>query len=203
STPAFASTSLNLPISVRSCSLGITPASESFVALTITMNRIVLSLSFEIRSQMSEVQKPLTQIVARRRLKSTWSRKKMRPHLTAEYGGWKQRLRLRQLRQPAFEKPPFRLLPRQLQGPLIGNAGLGDFSQPPTQVGPSRVSQIIVGQFAPHEDRLDQRQPRRGAVAHRHRHGTIQLDHGRRLNLNQNAIELYNLSPIGRGGCRC
>src|SRR5437016_11469135 len=45
-TPAFTSSSLYFPISVRSCSLGITPASESLVAFTIIMNRIVVSPSF-------------------------------------------------------------------------------------------------------------------------------------------------------------
>ena len=43
-TPAFTSSSLNLPISASSFSLGITPASEFFVALTITMTRIVVLL---------------------------------------------------------------------------------------------------------------------------------------------------------------
>src|SRR5438132_4284500 len=42
-TPAFTSSSLNLPISVSSCSLGITPASESLVALIKIMNRIFVS----------------------------------------------------------------------------------------------------------------------------------------------------------------
>ena len=42
-TPAFTSSSLNFPISVRSFSSGRTPASESLSALTITMNRIVVS----------------------------------------------------------------------------------------------------------------------------------------------------------------
>ena len=39
--PAFTSSSLNLPMSSRSFVSGRTPASDSFVALTITMNRIV------------------------------------------------------------------------------------------------------------------------------------------------------------------
>src|SRR6266852_4405222 len=42
-TPAFTSSSLNLPISVRSFSSGRTPASVSLVALMITMTRIVSS----------------------------------------------------------------------------------------------------------------------------------------------------------------
>jgi DNA-binding CsgD family transcriptional regulator len=41
--PAFISSSLYLPISWRSCSLGVTPASEFFVAFTITITRIVSS----------------------------------------------------------------------------------------------------------------------------------------------------------------
>ena len=39
-TPALTSSSLNLPIAVRSSSLGITPASLSAVAFTMTMNRM-------------------------------------------------------------------------------------------------------------------------------------------------------------------
>src|SRR5262245_38908630 len=43
STPAFISSSLYLPMSVRSFSLGITPASVLLLALTITMKRMALS----------------------------------------------------------------------------------------------------------------------------------------------------------------
>src|SRR5882724_9214957 len=43
STPAFISSSLYLPIAESNSSLGITPASESLLAFTIIMNRIVLS----------------------------------------------------------------------------------------------------------------------------------------------------------------
>src|SRR6476620_914885 len=41
-TPALTSSSLNLPIAVSSSVLGITPASESLLAFTITMNRIAI-----------------------------------------------------------------------------------------------------------------------------------------------------------------
>src|SRR5690349_5251578 len=41
-TPALHISSLNLPISVSSSMLGITPASESLLAFTITMNRIAV-----------------------------------------------------------------------------------------------------------------------------------------------------------------
>ena len=42
-TPALTSSSLNLPMSVSSSLLGITPASESLLALTRTMNRMGMS----------------------------------------------------------------------------------------------------------------------------------------------------------------
>src|SRR5947208_13139048 len=42
-TPAFTSSSLNFPISVRISRLGRTPASESLLALTRIMNRIGVS----------------------------------------------------------------------------------------------------------------------------------------------------------------
>ncbi len=55
-TPAFTSSSLNFPISVRSFSLGMTPASESLSALTSTMNRIVIiSSGLEFQSALIPV----------------------------------------------------------------------------------------------------------------------------------------------------
>src|SRR6187402_648841 len=42
STPAFTSSSLNLIIAVINASLGISPASDAFVALRITMKRMCL-----------------------------------------------------------------------------------------------------------------------------------------------------------------
>src|SRR3954470_8540706 len=44
-TPALTSSSLYFPISASNCWLGMTPASESALALIITMNRIVGSSS--------------------------------------------------------------------------------------------------------------------------------------------------------------
>ena len=48
-TPAFTSSSLNLPISVSSSAEGMTPASDSLVALTITMTRMRYLLWFSPR----------------------------------------------------------------------------------------------------------------------------------------------------------
>src|SRR5262245_23896741 len=49
--PAATSSSLNRPISASSRSLGITPASEFFVAFTMTMTRIVLLLPLQRDTQ--------------------------------------------------------------------------------------------------------------------------------------------------------
>src|SRR5439155_21743900 len=49
-TPAFTSSSLYFPIAARSFSSGITPASESLLALTMIMNRIVFSVGLEAGS---------------------------------------------------------------------------------------------------------------------------------------------------------
>src|SRR5687768_5179045 len=46
-TPALTISSLNFPMAARSSSLGITPASESLVALTINMKRMFISFKFE------------------------------------------------------------------------------------------------------------------------------------------------------------
>src|SRR5262245_8050295 len=45
----------------------------------------------------------------------------------------------RHLRQPPFQEPPLRFLPRQLQRPLISSSGFGNPSEPPAHVRPSRV----------------------------------------------------------------
>src|SRR6266704_6604537 len=51
STPAFCSSSWYFAISPRIFSAGITPASESFVAFTTIMNRMVLSPLLGLRAQ--------------------------------------------------------------------------------------------------------------------------------------------------------
>src|SRR5262249_32843639 len=53
-TLAFTNSSLNLSISVRSCLLGITPASESLLALIKTMNRIVFPPFFDFQAGLAE-----------------------------------------------------------------------------------------------------------------------------------------------------
>ena len=48
------------------------------------------------------------------------------------------------------------------------------------KIGSGGVGKVIVGEFAAIQDVVDQNQPRLGPVTHGNRHGSIQLDHGRR-----------------------
>src|SRR5262249_48743903 len=55
-TPALTNSSLNFPISAKSFSLGMTPASLFLVALTITMNRIVVSCEVSVSTSLASRQ---------------------------------------------------------------------------------------------------------------------------------------------------
>src|SRR6478672_513595 len=70
--PAFTNSSLYLPMALRSASLGRTPASESLVARTITMKRIVVAsrISFWDPPRRSDQIRPHRN-VERARAKST------------------------------------------------------------------------------------------------------------------------------------
>ena len=59
----------------------------------------------------------------------------------------------------------------------------GCVAHAPQQVGPGRMGKPIFSQVAPGEDRVDQRESCRRAVAHGDRGGAIQLDHWRRIRL--------------------
>src|SRR5258708_29897149 len=81
-------------------------------------------------------------------------------------------------RKAPREKAALRLLPRQRASALVRHARLGVAADPAAQVRSRAVRQRIVREAAPRQDRLDQRQPARRAVAHRNRRGATQLDDG-------------------------
>ena len=93
-------------------------------------------------------------------------------------GGAPVPVSVRDLGQPALEKPPLRLQPREAEGTFVGGAGVHRPPQSPAQVCPSGVGEMIIFQIATRQDRINQREASRGAVAHRHRHGAVQLDDG-------------------------
>ncbi len=78
--------------------------------------------------------------------------------------------------------------------------GLARFDPAPAQVGPGRMRQVVAGQLASREEGIDQFHAVLGTVAHRHRRRPIQLDHGRRLHLEEQVVKGDDLAPIGGSG---
>ena len=65
-----------------------------------------------------------------------------------------------QLAQPSLEKPPFRFLLREAEGPFVGSAGFRCLPQSAAEICPGRVGQVISSQIAPREDGIDERKTR-------------------------------------------
>src|SRR5580704_17308739 len=63
---------------------------------------------------------------------------------------------VQQFAQPSLEEASLRPLSREGESPLVGGPGLGGSPEPPAQLRPRRVGQVIVGQLAAGEDRVDQ-----------------------------------------------
>src|SRR5437870_50109 len=53
-----------------------------------------------------------------------------------------------QFTQPALEKSPLRFLPRQLESPLVGCPCIRASPQPPAEVRPRRMGEVVVRQVA-------------------------------------------------------
>ena len=102
----------------------------------------------------------------------------------------------RQVRDPLFEEPPLGLLPGERDRALVRRAGIVGHAEPPAQVGPGRVREVVIVKIAAREDRIDQRQTGSGAVAHRDRDGAVQLDHRRRVRAQQHVVEADDLVPV-------
>ena len=76
-------------------------------------------------------------------------------------------------------------------------------SQPPAEIRARRVRQVVIVEIAAREDRVDEGKAGCRAVAHRHRHGAIQLDHGRWFDAQQHVVKSDDLAPVrGIGACR-
>ncbi len=60
-----------------------------------------------------------------------------------------------QIEQPPLEKPPFRLLSREFERPVVGGLGFLGASKPATQIGAGGVRQVVVAQIAAGEDGVD------------------------------------------------
>jgi hypothetical protein len=105
-----------------------------------------------------------------------------------------------QFPKPFFEEPPFRFQPRERQGALVGRTGLGSPVQPPAQIPPGRVREVVVGQLTARENGINQRQTGRRSIAHRYCHGAIQLYDRRRFSARQEAVKRDDLRLSGGFG---
>lgn len=108
--------------------------------------------------------------------------------------------RVTQLPKPFREEPPLRLLARQLQGPPIGGPSLRCPSQPPAEVRPRRVGQVVPPKVAPVQDRVHEGKPRPRTVSHGHGRGPVQLHHGGRLRSQEDVVEPDDLGLVRVGG---
>ena len=125
--------------------------------------------------------------------------------------GWSARRRLRiseyslsvgsarHVRYPPCEEAPLGLLLGKVERAFVECSGFSHSSQSPAQVGPRRVSEVVVGEVAAIQDILDQDQPGLRSVSHRNRHGAVQLDHGRRDQAYQQVVEADDLRPVRSG----
>nr|QPG01997.1 hypothetical protein WM98B_00144 [Acinetobacter nosocomialis] len=105
-----------------------------------------------------------------------------------------------QLGEPPLEEATLGRLPDQRQRASVGRPRLLGSPQASAQVGAGGVREVVVGQLAAAEDRVERGQPRRGIVVHRHRNGAVQFHHRRRLEPQQQVIEGDDLRPVGGGG---
>ena len=59
------------------------------------------------------------------------------------------------------------------------------------------MREVIAVEIAARQDGVDDRKPRRRAVAHRDRGGAIQLDDGRGIGTREDVVQTDNLRPVG------
>ncbi len=81
-----------------------------------------------------------------------------------------------------MQELPLWFLLGQRQRLFIGSTSLGCPAEPAVHIGTGGMRQVIVGQFAMFQHRVDMRQTGLWTIAHGNGHGTIELYNWRRLN---------------------
>ena len=75
-------------------------------------------------------------------------------------------------------------------------------AEPAAELGPRGMRRLVVGELPAREDLLHERKSRGGTFAHGDGRRAVQLDHGRRLDLEQQVVGRDDAVPVGRrGGC--
>ncbi len=92
----------------------------------------------------------------------------------------------RHLGEPALQEPALHVVRGEPEGPAVGVGRLRVPPQPPQQVGPGRVEQVVPVEGA--SQRLHEPDAALGPIGHGHRHGPVQLHHRRGLELGQPSV---------------
>ena len=79
------------------------------------------------------------------------------------------------LPQSAFQVAALGGVPHELDRPAVGKCGLVHPAEPPQQVGPRRVHQVVRLELAVAPNGLDHRQPSRRTVRHRNGDRPVEL----------------------------
>jgi hypothetical protein len=92
-------------------------------------------------------------------------------------------------RKPAFDEAAFRRLRCQSERAFVCGDRVLCASQTAAEVGPCRVRQVVVREFAAREDRVDEREADFGAITHGDGGRAIEFHDGRRLDAQKYIIE--------------
>ena len=76
---------------------------------------------------------------------------------------------------------------------MVGRASVGRFAKSPAEIGAGGVGQVVIGQFAPGEDGVDEGQAGFRSVTHCHGHGAIQFNYRRWFGAQQQIIQPNDL----------
>ncbi len=105
-----------------------------------------------------------------------------------------------QLPNPLLRKLLLRFLLGQRPSFLIRRPGLSGPAQPAVHIRAGCMRQVVIGQFALRQDRVDLRQTGLRTVAHGNGYGAVEMHNRGRLDADQLVVERDNLTPVGRGG---
>src|SRR5687767_6416620 len=103
-----------------------------------------------------------------------------------------------ELGEAALEKAALRLLPRELEGPLVGSARVRGLSEPPAEIGARRMGEAVAAELAALQDRVDEGETGCRSIAHRDGHRAVELHDGRGIDPPQRVVQPDDARPVRR-----
>src|SRR6202035_5575976 len=101
------------------------------------------------------------------------------------------------LRQPAGEKALLGGIGGEGQGAAVGSGGLAGAGEPTPAVGAGGGGEVVAGERTARLQLVEEAQARLLAIGLGDGDGAVELDDGRRLDLEEGAVELCHLAPVG------